>query len=205
MIRIRYGLLALWLLLATALCFSLMGCSSPTRPTARGPVTLALAGQSNAILIRPFLGEHVTAFYGEVQPIACWAPSAACWAAFRPTLRPVDAFVWSQGEYDALLSETPVAAYAAAQSDLVARVRAATGNPALLVVVLQMGPFFDGPRAGVLGPQYQAWRRSWAASDAHAVFVETAGLEYRADEVHMTDAGYAALAGRIVAAVEARR
>lgn len=183
------------------LALLLASCASPTQPTR--PVALALAGQSNAALLKPFLAEHVVAFSGEVTTIApCWSAEGACWSRLSlPST--LDAFVWSQGESDVLTAETPLDVYAARWADLVRRVRA--GRPGLLVVVLQMGPMFDGPRSGALGPVYQAWRRDWAARDGHAVFIETADLEWRSDEVHMTDAGYTALAARIVAAVEARR
>lgn len=189
----NYGVLALWFLALAALCFSFIGCAAPTAPS-RGPLRLALAGQSNSILLRPHLGETVVAFYGEVTGIApCWEPAGGCWGALRPQLsHGVDAFIWSQGEYDVLFTEMPVDAYRARQADLFARVGA-------LPVVLEMGPMFSGPRGGVLGPQYQRMKR-----ESGALWIETADLAWSSDGVHMTPEGYAALAARIVARVQER-
>lgn len=197
--RLPAGILCLVLGLAL---ISLAGCASPTRPSQPRPVRLALAGQSNSMLLRPALGNAVVAFYGEVQPIACWTVTERCWSLLRPQLQPVDAFVWWQGEYDAMLETRD---YSARLSDLVARVRAAVGNPRLLVVVPQMGPMFDGPRMGTAGDALQRERKAWVAQDINALYIETQDLPYQADEVHMTPEGYAGVAARVLARVEARR
>ena len=161
------------------------------------------------MLIRPFLAEvaELPAFYGEVTTIApCWSQNGSCWLTLRPQLAPrLDAFVWWQGEYDAILDPpTPIEVYAQRQTDLITRIRSANGNPRLLVVVLQMGPMFDGPRGGTIGPAYQQFKREWAAADVNAVYVPTADLAWRTDEVHMTDQGYRDVSARIREQVAAR-
>lgn len=188
----------------------LAGCGSAPRltgPSARavfsGPLRLGLAGQSNAMLLRPFLAEvsDVRSFYGEVTTIApCWSVHGTCWTALRPTLaEPLDAFVWWQGESDVLAGTTN---YAPAFEDLVRRVRSENRKPALLVVVMQLGPFADNGRGGDVGKLIQQQRREWVARDGHAIYVVTQDLEYRVDDVHMTDRGYRDVSARIVETVK---
>lgn len=183
------------------------GCArSPVTPsvTADNPtaVTVALGGQSNAILIRPYLAERVpvVAFYGEVTTInPCWTAAGACWLALRAGLsRDVTAFVWSQGESD-VIAGTPLDVYAAAQQDLFARVRSVA--PHARIVVLEMGPFMINGRGGDLGHAYQRWRREWAAT-VGAVYIKTSDLEWQADDIHMTAQGYRDTVTRILAQVE---
>lgn len=196
-------LIALALLLSVA-CGS--GAREFTAPSAvTGPLRLGLAGQSNAKLIEPSLREvaDVRAFAWEVTTIApCWSSAGACWGILRPMLpQPLDAFVWWQGEQDALLETVN---YPALLSELVARIRAENGNPRLLIVIPQMGPMFDGPRMGTAGDVLQRQRREWAAADGNALYIETQDKEYRTDEVHMTDQGYRDVSARIVERVTAR-
>jgi hypothetical protein len=181
-----------------------IGCSgSVTKPTEHTPA-IGLIGQSNAMLLRPFLAEKipVTAYYGEVASINCWSNVGSCWLRVKPFLSAnLDAIVWSQGEYDALITEMPIAEYHSKFSDLVARIRAESKSD-LRVILIEMGPFFDNGRGGVLGPVYQQYKRDWVMQDKNAAYIPIHDLEFQPDQVHMTNQGYMDLADRILARVK---
>ncbi len=103
-----------------------------------------------------------------------------------------------QGESDALhRSET----WASDFRELVGLVRGAT-NPRLRVLVIGLA---DSSAASY--SERQMWnglrgeQRDYVASDPLAVFISAEGLELQADGVHLTRAGYAALATRVAAAI----
>lgn len=172
----------------------IFGCGSPTTPAVATPSAVALAGQSNAILLRPALSELVTVIgAGDrgATPISCWSATGDCWRDLHAALlgASVSALVWWQGE-----SDRDNSAYGAALADLVARVRAATRRPQLPIVILQWGETYSGARNGA-----QTQSLLWAALDRHAVVVPTIDLEYRSDGIHMTDQGYRDVSARVVA------
>ena len=190
----------------STLCLSACG-GSPTAPAqAAAPtvLTLGLAGQSNSILMRPFLADVATVVGAgdQVTTIDCWSAGGDCWRGLEPTLHArLDAFVWWQGESD-VAAGTSGPVYMAALADLVQRIRATTGNPRLLIVIMQMGTAYSG---NLPDGAYQR-ARQWSAQDGNSVYVETQDLEYRWwDSAHMTEAGYAAVCLRIAAVVRARR
>lgn len=181
-------------------------CAGPTAPAPTLPPVTILAGQSNAIGLEPHLVALTPTRSGGnagATAIACWAETGACWKALRPALvaQPVTAFVWWQGEMDILLCVTPgvygdcPSGYGTALADLVRRVRSATGNPALPVVIVELGPWAAhwAPSTTV-----EADTRAWVAGDRHAMYVPTRDAEWRPDGIHMTEDGYRVVAGRVV-------
>ena len=189
---------------ATLCAFALFSaaCSTVTAPDVDGPLKIGLAGQSNAVLLRPILAEvaKVTGAGDQgATPITCWGLTidGICWRNLQTALRqdkPLDAFVWWQGESDA---DNPN--YAAPFRDLIARVRAETQQPNLLILVMQWGQTYSGRPNGA-----EAAQRAFVASDANAVFVPTADLEFKPDGTHMTDDGYRAASRRVVSIVRSR-
>jgi hypothetical protein len=189
-------------------------------------LTLGCSGQSNADFLCRSTGAlpqlaDVVGYQLGARRIVCWDefPDPAydtrvdwgplgvgyCWSFLRPTLsQRMDAFIWWQGEYDA--NDRPAPGYYTAKlANLMARVRAANGNPNLLIAIVQINAeVYDGTTV-------QAELATWARSDAHAVYVPTAGLPY-ADGAHMTDdydhpglsPQYQEVARRIVSAVHAK-
>lgn len=192
------------------------GSACATSPTAPGNESSAtvLAGQSNAIGLRPAL-EALTPLAGAgdrgATAIACWASTGACWAELKPAIqsaRPVDAFVWWQGEMDILQCVVPdvygacPTGYGQSLTNLIARVRSAAGDPHLTIVVMQMGTW-----AAHFGRSSTVERETlaWVQQDANAVYVETRDQEYRTDGIHMTEAGYTQVAKRVVEAIRQKR
>ena len=185
---------------AVALCLAASAClHSPTAPSSALP-RLGLAGQSNAVLLRPILAEvaWVTGAGDQgATPITCWSGTSIdgiCWRNLQTALRqdkPLDAFIWWQGESDADNSN-----YAEPFRDLIARVRAETAQPRLLILVVQWGSVYGGRHGGAEDAQ-----RAFVASDSAARFVRTDDLPFR-DGTHMTDDGYRQLSARIVGIVK---
>lgn len=172
---------------------------SPIAPSMSEPLVLGLAGQSNSILMRPFLSQVATVVGAgdQVTTIDCWSANGECWHELEPTLHTrLDAFVWWQGESDVMML-TPEASYRAQMADLMRRVRLAANNQRLLIVVMQYGLQW-------VGTPDQA-PRAWVLSDRDAVYVETRDLEFRWwDPAHMTESGYAAVSERIASIVHTR-
>jgi hypothetical protein len=175
-------------------------CSSVTGPSslAQQPVALSLAGQSNARLSRPALTSnpdiHLLPVESICPTIAYWADEpGSCWPALQQGIRGqhLDAFLFWQGESDI---ENPH--YAEQLSDLIRRVRAEVGNPNLLIVLMQYGRAYSGFPNGS-----EAASLAFVAQDPHAIYVLTHDLEWLPDNGHMTEAGYTAVAQRIVAMI----
>lgn len=187
-------------------CASLTGCSrSPVAPSplplSQRPVILALVGQSNAGLARPIFAQQTSLltlvpirFNGPT--IASWDVGEGCWTTLAEDIRGqlMDAFVFWQGESDIY---NPL--YGQALADFVRRVRAEVGNPELLIVLMQYGPAYSG--FSVNGAGSEAASIAFVAQDPHALYVLTHDLEWLPDGGHMTEAGYAAVAQRIVAMI----
>ena len=181
-----------------------VGCGrvSPIQPTNTAPLLVGLAGQSNSILLRPFLNQivDVVGAGDEVTTISCWREDGQCWQQLKPTIRNIDAFVWWQGESD-VAERTRGSVYAEALDDLMHRVRAAAGNHKLFVVVMQMGTAYSGNLPD--GAYQRAFQ--WTLQDENAAWVETQDLEYRWwDTAHMTERGYQDVSRRIMGIVHTR-
>lgn len=177
---------------------------SSTAPTVPPPVVhvlpVALAGQSNALFIGPYLTQAaapgaVVGFAQDGSAIAQWAPGSAFWLALAPTLRqPLRAFVWWQGESDRLTPER----YQGDVAAFVARVRVEAGDPRLLVLICRVvdDPAFVGIRAA---------QAAYVATDARAVLVSSDGLAKEFGEgvgsAHLSPEGYRLMAQRILTAI----
>ncbi len=190
-----------------------VGCAqSPTAPASvpvqpppvarTGPLSVALVGQSNAGLGRNAFAQNPDITLVPTRPganaaaIQYWAPELETWAALEEDLRgkTLDAFVFWQGEGDV---ENPQ--YGAALADFVPRVRAVTGQPNLVIVLMQYGRAYSGRVGGSEDASI-----AFAKSDPHAIYVPTHDLEWLPDNGHMTEAGYDAVARRIVTMVKAK-
>jgi len=195
-IPLTHALLAL--VVAASACADL-----PTAPTIQGPITLAVAGQSNARMSRPALAAHPDVRLAPVESIcptiAYWAADGQCWPALQSTLAdaPVDAFMFWQGE-----SDIDNRSYDVALADLIRRVRSATNTPRLLVVLIQYGPAYSG--FSVDGKGSEAASVAFTKQDAHAIYVPTHDLQWLPDNGHMTEAGYTAVAQRVVTMIKAK-
>lgn len=185
------------------------GSSSPTGPTSTPPVVvvpaptvapLALAGQSNALFIGPYLTtaaapELVVGFAQDGSAIAQWAAGSDLWARLAPQLhQSLRAFVWWQGESDRLTPER----YESDVRAFMARVRAEAADQSLLVLICRVvdDPAFTGIRAA---------QAAYVATDSHAILVSSDGLPKEFGEgvgsAHLSPEGYRQMATRILAAL----
>lgn len=189
---------ALWLLpiVLTCACGGSLIAPAPSAviaPRLTPTRALALDGQSNALMLAPFLR---TAYPLPVlmagqsgEPIDGWAvgsPNAAALLAL--VAQPVQALVWWQGESD---RNTPD--YLDRLRELMARVRAASGDPRLLIIEVRV---LDLP----VNANVRAAQEAFAVSDVNAALVSSDGFENGASD-HLTDAGYQAVTQRILDAL----
>lgn len=167
-------------------------CGHPTTPSS--PLPLALAGQSGALLMRPYLAQAypgaVVGFQQDGSQIRDWADGMPFWMALAPTLRqPLRAFVWWLGESD---RDDPIA-IPGAFSLFLARVRREANDPALLVVLCRAvdHPLFTGVRAA---------EEAYVRTDPRAVLVSSDGLALEGpDSAHLSGEGYRLMAQRVIA------
>jgi hypothetical protein len=184
--------------IALVVAFLITGCGAPSGAQPSPPVSaVVLSGQSNAGGVSPFLvaayrpsDVFVSAHGGE--PIRKWARGTLYWNELAQLLRhPIKAFIWWQGESD--LGSTT---YLADLTDLVARVRATSRTPDLLMIVVRILPQPHDSGAGV-----RAAQQAFVQADSKAVLVSSDGVPAQADGIHLTDAGYREVAARIVDAL----
>ena len=192
-------------IIGIAVLASSCGGSSPTAPTAPTIATppaavmpLALAGQSNALFMRPSLEQQYTNVVGFAQDgskIAEWSASGAYWAQLAPQLhQPLKAFIWWLGE-----SDTTTPDYMNAEREFFARVRLEANQPNLLIVVCRVvdAQVFAGVRAV---------QEAYVRSDPRSILVSSDGLEREhpndlEGSAHLSRAGYDAMVLRILAAI----
>lgn len=168
----------------------------PAEPHAQ---RLLVSGQSNLAGELPFLAHAYAGDIYNVWQIATsihgWDDGAPLWNSLMSLIThgPFDAFVWWQGESDAV----PVVNtnYLADLQSFAARVRAATGEPHLPVIIVRVLHYPE------LAP-IRAAEEQFVATDGHAVLIDSdAYQQLGATNYHLSDAGYAQMASRIVAAV----
>lgn len=180
--------------------------SAPTPAAARVPTGLpiVLSGQSNAVNLRSSLAAAYTPGVISVSEsnirIREWAPTGPLWQQLEPELhRKLTAFVWWQGETDGF-DAADAAAYGGKLADLLARVRAANGDPHLLVVVVRIlaysPPGFDVVRQQIADV---------VARDRDAVLVSVDDLPGDGQAHLVYPEGYPPAAQRIVAAITAKQ
>lgn len=190
-------------LLLVTLVASACGSTSITAPAASAPMRpLALAGQSNALFIRPYLTtaaapEGVVGFAQDGSTIEQWAADAAegHWSQLAPQLhQPLRAFVWWLGESNRLAAEI----FTDQLRTFVARVRLEANDPQLLVVICRVvdDPAFVGIRAA---------QAAYVATDPRAILVSSDGLPKEFGEgvgsAHLSPDGYTQMAQRILRAL----
>lgn len=193
---------------------------SPTPPTL--PLVIG-AGQSNAVALfthAAFLSKFAVAgSWQNARKLSAWAPDGDLWPMlqYAATAAPLaKAFIVWEGEADVLAplyGDTPTPNWDVAFASLVARVRMATGNPTLPVIIIEFGPGYLGSTA--IGPDPPAYRyrtsavwmalQAFAASDPHAVLLPTEDLTFDSDGTHAfahSDT-YATIATRLRTIVDA--
>ena len=183
----------------------------PTSPPAAPspvalPLPLVLSGQSNALM--DHLGQPLSSVYapGAVTvvargstPIRAWDVGAPMWQQLAPSLdRPLQAFVWWQGESDAMEGSTH---YGADLKAFLGRVRAANGDPRLLVVLVKILSYAATPPLPDASLVRLA-QETYVATDPDSVLI-------RVDDLP-TDGGYHSraypqVADRILRAIQSRR
>lgn len=186
-----------WLVLAlfTAGC----GASVPIAPTPAVPLPLALAGQSNAWLMRDIFAAayapgRVVGFAQDGSYIDQWAPNTDYWNRLATDLhQPLRAFIWWQGESDRWPGRVEI--YESELRAFIARVRAEANDPNLLVVICRVidDPIFAGVRAA---------QEAYVRSDPRSVLVSSDGLPLESvGSAHLNAAGYVAMSKRILAVI----
>jgi hypothetical protein len=175
--------------------------AQPTAPTTT-PAPLALAGQSNALFMQPFLASAaapmlVVGFAQDGSKITQWDVNApeGYWAKLAPSLHgKLTAFVWWQGESDT----TEADLYLTRLIAFIARVRAEAGNPSLKVLICRVvnDPAFQSIRAA---------QAAYVAQDPFSVLVSSDGLQlehpdWPSGSAHLSNDGYVGMAARVLAA-----
>jgi hypothetical protein len=187
-------------MLLAAVCFISTCGGSPAAPS-QGTISrpLVLSGQSNALLVEPFLKsvypQPVLTVAENGRAIEGWStgPSGNHWKELAPLLQqPIQAFVWWQGE-----SDRDNANYLNDLQDLIARVRLANNNPRLLVIEVRVLNLQqnDGVRAA---------QEAFVRTDTNAVLVSSDGFQEGASD-HLSDIGYQTVSKRILDAAKAER
>lgn len=163
---------------------------SLTSPSGTISRPLVLSGQSNALMVAPSLSSiyplAVLTVAESGRPISGWAVNGDQWTKLQPQLRqPIQAFVWWQGESD---RNNPN--YLADLRDLITRVRQVNGDPQLLVIEVRVLDL-------ALNASVRAAQEAFVQTDANAVLISSDGFQFESTD-HLTDAGYQAVARRIL-------
>ncbi|MEO1998850.1 MAG: sialate O-acetylesterase [Planctomycetaceae bacterium] len=134
------------------------------------------------------------------KPIAFWHVGQPGYKGLFPVIEQAgqraDVFLWYQGESDS--RRLTQAAYQRELTEHVARVRRAAGNPNMLAVIVQLGPYLAVGRSGYMG--IREAQRQFVINDKHAVLVPALGRTLK-DSVHLDNAGYRELGRAIGRAV----
>jgi hypothetical protein len=160
-------------------------------------MTVALAGQSNAWLMRPIFEKaypHIVGFAQDGSRIREWETGAPNWLHLEPALKqPLRAFVWWQGESDRHPGQAEV--YGSALQEFLARVRVTANDPHLLLVICRV---IDHPAFA----QIRTAQEEYVARDARSVLVSSDGLPLELpDSAHLSPAGYEEMVRRILAVI----
>jgi hypothetical protein len=190
------------LIAISILTISCGAASAPTEPTApvtelSRPVTVALAGQSNAWLMRPIFENaypQVVGFAQDGSRISEWAVGTSHWSNLEPALKqPLRAFVWWQGESDRHPGQVEV--YGAALEEFLTRVRLTANDPNLFLVICRV---IDHPAFARIRTAQEAY----VARTPRSVLVSSDGLPLEFPEsAHLSPAGYEEMVRRILAVI----
>lgn len=181
------------LVLVLAYVASSCGGMSPTAPsTVTISRPIVLSGQSNALFLDPFL---TTVYPMKVYTVAesgraieGWSagPSGNHWKELIPILQqPIQAFVFWQGE-----SDRDNTNYLSDLRDLIGRVRLTNNNPQLLVIEVRVLDLSKNDSV-------RAAQETFVRTDTNAVLISSDGFQDGTGD-HLTDAGYRAVAQRIL-------
>ena len=190
------------LILVVALFAAGCGSSStaPTAPSVPNTAPLVFAGQSSAMFDCPFL---TAAYPGPVRcvsegatSIVLYEPGGAHWPEMLAATTPdVRAIVWWLGETDGLNGmTTEFAAHLTAEFTTLRRL---AQNPRLPIVMVRILP---EPEFDRIRPVQVAWARA----DCCTTLLVSDDLPRRPPaegSYHLTDAGYAVMAQRIITAL----
>lgn len=195
------------LTLPTLLAAMATGCAASKGPlapdptvTRTSPLPILLSGQSNAL--PDHLGGPLQTAYAPgvvnvsqgATAIRAWGPGGPLWAELEPQLhQPLTAFIWWQGESDAVEGGDH---YAADLQNLIARVRAANANPRLLVVVVKIIPYAPGAPLHDTS-LVRAAEEAFVASDPHSAIVRVDDLPSDGGN-HLLPPAYPTVASRVV-------
>jgi len=183
-----------------AVCLISACAGSPTAAS-QGTISrpLVLSGQSNALLVEPFLKsvypQPVLTVGENGRAIEGWStgPSGDHWKVLAPLLQqPIQAFVWWQGE-----SDRDNANYLNDLRDLIARVRLANNNPRLLVIEVRVLNLQQNDSV-------RAAQEAFVRTDTNAVLVSSDGFQDGVSD-HLSDIGYQTVAQRILDAAKVDR
>ena len=188
------------MVIAIMLCLQGVRSFEAGQPSAR---PLALAGQSNALFMRPYLEAaykpgDVIGFAQDGSQIVEWRVDGPYWMALKPTLhQALRAFVWWQGESD-FRNPGP---YLAALRAFIERVRREANDPNLLVLICRV---VDDPTPG--WSEIRRAQEVFVSTDRHAVLVSSDGLpkehpDWPRGSAHLSKEGYQAMARRVIAAL----
>lgn len=134
------------------------------------------------------VGVRITGWAQGGQPIAIWDDKGAGWAALKKSIdasgQNAGVFLWYQGENDAVSSTDP-AVYQRKLGELVAKVRAEAKNPAMHVVIVQLG-FWSNAASKVM--EIREAQRQYVLGDPGAILVPAMGRP--CDGVHLKKEGY---------------
>lgn len=179
-------------MLAALLLAGACGSESPGSPSPAVSISrpLVLSGQSNALLVAPWLASiyplPVLTVGENGRAISGWAVNAQRWRELLPHLQqPIQAFVWWQGESD---RDNPD--YLGDLRELIARVRQVNGNSQLLVIEVRVLNL--AANAGV-----RAVQEMFVQTDTNAILISSDGFQLDNGD-HLTDAGYQVVAQRIL-------
>jgi hypothetical protein len=158
---------------------------------------LVVSGQSNALLVAPWLSAiyplPVLTVAENGRPISGWAVAGERWKELLPHLQqPIQAFAWWQGE-----SDRDNRNYLSDLRDLVARVRQVNSNPQLLIIEVRVLNL-------TANAEVRAAQETFVQTDTNAILISSDGFQLESTD-HLTDAGYQMVAQRILEASRSTR
>jgi hypothetical protein len=181
-----------------------VGCSVPRLPSApteaQETSLIVLAGQSNAMLLTPYLQAAYTPVLSDAEgatSIDMWANNGRLWNPLVSLLEQHPrALVWWQGETDGV---DHIAGYGAKLRDLISRARLTANDPSLLVVIVRVLPY---PELA----EIRAAEEAVVLSDRNAALVSVdAYLQPGPTNYHLSESGYRQTVQRILSAVAIRQ
>lgn len=133
-------------------------------------------------------GIKITGWASGGQPITIWEESGSGWRALSTAIKTsgknAGVFLWYQGESDAM-NKMKQDEYETRLTDLIRRVRAEAGNPAMQVAIVQISRFGNATATSM---EIREAQRQVVLKDPHALLVTAIGR--KCDGVHLYKEGY---------------